>query len=200
MRRLLSVLWLFCCGLACASLPRATWFSRFTSDALNQLASITRSGTLTVSGSVTGAVATLGVNGQRAQIFSDGTFATTAGLALRDGNNLFVTAGSNAAGALVVSTITSNRLPVMVSFGYDLNGNLISDGQRVLDYDHANRLVALPSSNCTGANSSMTVWGGGGLCVEYMNFAGGWMVANESRLVYDGYLPFRSGMRAATCW
>ena len=48
--------------------------------------------------------------------FSDGTFATTAGLALRDGNNLFVTAGSNAAGALVVSTITSNRLPVTVSF------------------------------------------------------------------------------------
>ena len=89
-----------------ASRNNNTLAQAFTSDALDQLSSITRNGTLTVSGSLTGAVASLGVNGQVAQIYSDSTFATTAGLALRDGNNLFVTAGSNAAGALVVSTIT----------------------------------------------------------------------------------------------
>ena len=63
-----------------ASRLNNTLAQAFTCDALNQLASITRSGTLTVSGSVTGAVATLGVNGRVAQIYSDSTFATTARL------------------------------------------------------------------------------------------------------------------------
>ena len=53
-----------------ASRTDNTLAQAFSSDALNQLASITRSGTLTVSGSITGAVATLGVNGQAAAIYS----------------------------------------------------------------------------------------------------------------------------------
>ena len=150
-----------------------------------------RSGTLTVSGSVTGAVASLGVNGQVAQIYSDSTFATMAGLALRDGNNLFVTAGSNAAGALVVSTITSNRLPVMVNFGYDLNGNLTGDGQRVFDYDDANRLISVTVSN---SYRTEFVYDGLGRRRIVRDFTwasaiGNWQSASETRYVCDGYLP-----------
>jgi hypothetical protein len=77
-----AILWLFWGGLACASLPRDS-LSRFTCDALNQLVNVTRSATLTVSGSFTGAVATLGVNGKVAQIYSDSTFATGEGLSDR---------------------------------------------------------------------------------------------------------------------
>ena len=70
----------------------------FTCDAADELVNITRSGALTAAGSVTGAVTQLGINGTPTQIYSDGTFATTNGLTLRDGINLFVSAGTNAAG------------------------------------------------------------------------------------------------------
>ncbi len=76
-----------------------------------------------MAGSVTGAVATLGVNGHWADIYSDQTFATTNGLTLNDGNNLFVTAGSNSSGTLVLSTKEARTLPVTVGFSYDLNGS-----------------------------------------------------------------------------
>ena len=163
----------------------------FNSDTLNQLASITRSGTLTVSGSLTGAVTALGVNGKGAVIYSDNTFATTNGLTLRDGNNLFVTAGSNAVGELVVSTITSNRLPVAVGFNYDLNGNLVGDGQRVLDYDDANRLVSVSVPNSYRSEFVHDGLGRRRVVRDYIWQAGAWVKTNETRYVCDGYLPIQ---------
>lgn len=115
-----------------------TLLQRFTSNAKNELATALRAGTLTVSGNVTGAVATLGVNGTSAEIYSDGTWATTNGLTLNDGNNLFVTAGSNGAGTLVVSTKLATKLPATVNPVYDLNGNMVSDGLKGFEYDDAN--------------------------------------------------------------
>jgi hypothetical protein len=100
-----------------------TLLQAFTSNAKDELASIVREGTLTVSGSVTGAVTSLGVNGTNAVLYSDATFATTSGMTLNDGNNLFVTAGSNSGGALVVSTKLATKLPVTVNPVYDLNGS-----------------------------------------------------------------------------
>src|SRR6266705_3775947 len=113
----------------------------FARDFVNQFSSVVRTGALTVAGSVTGAVATLGVNGTNAAIYSDSTFATISGLTLHDGNNMFVTAGSNAVGELVLSTVTTSRLPVSVSFSYDANGNLLSDGLRTYADDDANQFT-----------------------------------------------------------
>jgi YD repeat-containing protein len=126
-----------------ASRTQNTLLQTFSTDPADQLTGITRSGTLTVDGSFSGAVATLGVNGQSAALYSDGTFATVAGLTLHDGNNLFVTAGSNAAGALVLSTVNATRLPVSTVLTYDKNGNLLSDGRKVYAYDDANQLVGV---------------------------------------------------------
>jgi uncharacterized Zn-binding protein involved in type VI secretion len=106
----------------------ATLIQTFTSDSRNQLASVVRNGTLTSAGSVVGAVATLGVNGKQAAIYGDKTFATTEGLTLENGTNVFVTTGSNSAGALVISTLEKAVLPVTVNCTYDLNGNITSDG------------------------------------------------------------------------
>lgn len=63
-----------------ASWTNNTLLQAFTSNAKDELASVVRAGTLTVSGSVTGAVATLGINGTRAEIYSDQTFAAMSGL------------------------------------------------------------------------------------------------------------------------
>ena len=174
-----------------ASRINNTLAQTFNTDPLNQLVNVTRSGTLTAAGSVAGAVAALGVNGQSAALYSDGTFATTAGLTLRDGNNLFVTAGSNAVGTLVLSTISSNRLPVTVNFGYDLNGNLLGDGQRVFDYDDANELTDI---TVAGQWKTDFVYDGLGrrrIVRESTNSAGSWLLASESRLVYDRMVVLR---------
>src|ERR1051326_3735533 len=165
-----------------------TLLQSFTCDALNQLAGVTRSGPLTVSGSVTGAVTRLCVNGTNAQIYSDATFATTNGLTLNDGNNLFVTAGSNAVGELVVSTVTRTRLPSSVSFSYDLNGNLLSDGLKAYAYNDANQLT-----NVTAAGQWKTDFVYDGLGrrritreYTYLPSAGSYLLTNEVRYVYDG--------------
>jgi RHS repeat-associated protein len=103
----------------------------------------------------------------------------------------WVTARSNSSGALVLSTISSNRLPVAVSFAYDLNGNLTSDGQRVLEYDDANRLTAV-----TVANLYRTVFVYDGLSRrrivrDYTWSSGSWQSASETDYVCDGYLPMQ---------
>ncbi len=136
MFRLLWLLVILSCSLAQASLPR------------DGLLTATRSGSLTVAGSYGGQLSSLYANTNRAELYSDATFATAQGLSLANGYNQFVTAGTNAAGALVLSTVTTNWLPVTVSFGYDLNGNLLSDGQKSYEYDRANQLtsVTLPGA------------------------------------------------------
>ena len=174
-----------------ASRTANTLTQAFSSDAANELASITRSGTLTVSGSITGAVAALGVNGQPAVIYSDGTFATTSGLTLRDGNNMFVTTGSNSSGALVLSTITSNRLPVTVNFAYDLNGNMLADGQRVLEYDDANRLTAVTASNLYRTEFVYDGLSRRRIVRDYNWSSGNWQLASQIGYICDGYLPMQ---------
>jgi RHS repeat-associated protein len=160
----------------------------FTSDPADQLTSVTRSGTLTVEGSFSGAVATLGVNGQPAALYSDGTFATTAGLSLHDGNNLFVTAGSNAAGALVLSTVSPTRLPVSTTFTYDSNGNLLSDGRKIYSYDDANELLSV---SVPGEWKAEFVYDGllrRRITRDYAWQAGGWTKTNETRYICDRML------------
>ena len=163
-----------------------TLLQTFTSDSRNQLSTIIRSGTLTVAGSVTGAVATLGVNGTWAEIYSDQTFATTNGLTLQDGNNLFVTAGSNASGTLVLSTKEARTLPVTVGFSYDLNGNLLSDGVKGYEYDDANQLVRVTVTNGWKAEFAYDGLGRRRVAKDYSWSGASWTLTNEVRYVWDG--------------
>jgi RHS repeat-associated protein len=165
-----------------------TLLQSFTCDALNQLASVTRAGPLTVVGSVTGAVTRLCVNGTNAQIYSDATFATANGLTLNDGNNLFVAAGSNAVGELVVSTVTRTRLPMSIGFLYDLNGNLVSDGLKSYAYDDADQLTNI---TVTGQWKTEFVYDGLGRRritrdYTYLPSSNSYLLTNEVHYIYDG--------------
>jgi RHS repeat-associated protein len=175
-----------------------TLLQAFTSNAKDELASIVREGTLTVSGSVTGAVTSLGVNGTNAVIYSDGTFATTSGMTLNDGNNLFVTAGSNSSGALVVSTKMATKLPVTVSPVYDLNGNLVSDGLKGFEYDDANQLVRVTVTNQWRSEFVYDALGRRRISKDYTWSGASWTLTNEVRYVWDGMavLQERDGANA----
>ncbi len=163
-----------------------TLIQTFGSDGADQLTNILRSGTLTVIGSVTNTVATLSVNGTNAAIYSDGTFATTSGLPLHDGNNLFVSAGSNSAGALVVSTVTPTRLPVSVNLSYDKNGNLLSDGLKSYTYDDADELSSVSETGLWRSEFVYDALGRRRIQKDYTWSGSGWTETNETRYVYEG--------------
>ncbi len=175
MFRLLWLLVILSCSLAQASLPR------------DGLLTATRSGWLTVAGSFGGQLSSLYVNTNRAELYSDATFATAQGLSLANGYNQFVTAGTNAAGALVLSTVTTNWLPVTVSFSYDLNGNLVSDGQKSYEYDRANQLTSVTLPGEWRTEYAYDGLGRRRISREY-TWRGSWVLASEVRYVYDRML------------
>ena len=164
----------------------ATLIQTFTSDSRNQLASVVRNGTLTSAGSVVGAVATLGVNGKQAAIYGDKTFATTEGITLANGTNVFVTTGSNSAGALVISTLEKAVLPVTVNCTYDLNGNITSDGLKGFEYDDANQLTRITQTNAWKSEFSYDGLGRRRITKDYTWTGSAWSKTNEVRYVYDG--------------
>ncbi len=169
-----------------ASRTNNTLIQTFVSGNRNELTSITRSGTLTVAGSLDGQVTSLYVGTNQAQIYSDSSFATAEGIPLRDGYNQFVTAGTNA-GVLVVSTITTNWLPVTSAFSYDLNGNLLSDSHRTFEYDRANQLKSVTLPGTWKTEYAYDGLGRRRITREY-TWGNGWALANEIRYVYDRML------------
>ncbi len=138
------------------------------------------------------------MNGTRAEIYSDQTFATTNGLTLNDGNNLFVTAGSNGAGTLVLSTKLATKLPTTVNFSYDLNGNLLSDGLKGFDYDDANQLVRVTVTNGWRSEFAYDALGRRRISKDYTWSGASWTQTNEVRYVWDGMavLQERDGANA----
>jgi len=117
----------------------------FGVDNVNQLTTVGRTGTLTVAGGTT--VAATGVtvtdNGNSvvaATLYGDKTFARS-GVSLLDGTNTFTAVAQDSYGRGDTNAGTLN-LPASVSYTYDDNGNLVSDGQMTFEYDGENQLVA----------------------------------------------------------
>jgi YD repeat-containing protein len=101
----------------------------FAVNNLNQLSNATRSGTLTVAGGTYGPATSVTVNTLTADRYADHTFART-NLTLADGNNTFTAIATDSLSRSATNAITVN-LPATVTFLYDLNGNLRTNGTRV---------------------------------------------------------------------
>ncbi len=156
----------------------------FAVDTLNQLSSVTRSGTMTLSGALPAPASGVAVNGTAAQTYGDLTFAA-AGNTLSNGTNTFTIAATNAYGVAVTNTLSLN-LPTPVNFQYDANGNLTSDGTRSFYYDAENRLT-----NVTVAGQYETVFAYDGLSrrrlmTNYVWQSSAWTATNASAYIYDG--------------
>ena len=113
----------------------------FRVNTLNELTNITRSGTLTVAGAFEGSPTSVTVNGQAATVYNDDTFAR-AGLSLADGVNTFTAVAQDADGRSATDQRSVN-LPASVDLAYDLNGNLVTNGTRILEYDDENQLIRI---------------------------------------------------------
>src|SRR5439155_17577149 len=97
----------------------------FNVNPLNELSTVTNSGTLTVAGTTTSQATNVTVNGQNASLYHDCTFAKD-GFAVTNGLNSFTAIAKDSSGRTDTNSVTVN-LPATNSFSYDLNGNLLSD-------------------------------------------------------------------------
>jgi len=117
----------------------------FNVNTLNELTTASRSGTFTAAGTTTSPATNVTVNALNAFLYNDATFAKD-GFTLADGNNTFTAVAKDIWGRQDTTTLTA-YLPATVSFTYDLNGNLLSDGNRTFAYDDENELTSVWVTN-----------------------------------------------------
>ena len=158
----------------------------FSVNSLNELTTVTRTTNFTLAGFTTIPASSVTVNGASAARYGDNTFAKE-NLALANGNNTFTAIATDSNGRGDTNAVTLS-LPASISFAYDLNGNMITNGSLVLAYDDENQLVAITNA---GAWASTFAYDGKlrrrvRREFEWRNSA--WVQTNEVRYVYDGNL------------
>jgi RHS repeat-associated protein len=159
----------------------------FTADAADQLASVTRSGTLTLSGVTPAPALNLTVNGQAAARYADMTFAAT-NLTLANGANTFTVIATNLYGVKKTNTVSAN-LPANVGFAFDNNGNLTNDGVKAFFYDAENQLTNVTQ---TGVRKTDFVYDGLNrrrIVRDYIWTNSAWFKISENRIIFDGLVP-----------
>jgi YD repeat-containing protein len=115
----------------------------FNVNNLNELSTATRRGTLTVAGTTTTPATNVTVNGSSANLYADATFAL-GGFSLVDGTNTFTAVAKDSYGR--GNTNTSNcYLPATNSYAYDLNGNMLTNGNKVMIWNQC-RPIAIDSA------------------------------------------------------
>jgi RHS repeat-associated protein len=161
-------------------------------NALNQLTTSTRTGTLTVGGVVNIPATNVTVNGQTASRYLDSMFAKDGFSIVTNGWNSF-TAIAQTNGKASTNTINA-YLPVSNSYQYDLNGNLTNLAgvptaqQLALGYDDENQLTSVIAPGLW--KGEFTYDGKMRLRVrkEYRWTGSSWALTNETRTVQDGML------------
>jgi RHS repeat-associated protein len=160
----------------------------FSANAANELSSVSRSGTLTIAGSVSSthspSVTVSGIGA--AAVYSDATWAR-AGATPANGPNTYTATASDSYGRTSTDSITvtsSNS----VSFVYDANGNLLSDGNRNFAYDDENQLISVWVANSWRSDFVYDGLMRRRIRREYSWASGIWNLKSEIRYTYDGNL------------
>ncbi len=149
----------------------------------NELTTATNGGRLTVVGTTTSTNTGVTVNGSNALSYADATFAatnmpltTTYTAIAQDGYGRHAT------------NIVSVNLATNVTFQYDANGNLISDGLRSFAYDDENQLIQVWVTNQWLSQFSYDGKMRRRIRQEYTWQGSAWVQTNAVYYVYDGNL------------
>jgi len=181
-------------------------------NGLNDILSIDRNGGMTVAGSLDAPVRSLFVevtnssqqqdslfltkplapspppgcsNGVPAALYQDFTWGTTAGISLTDGTNFFKYNIMSLSG-FYTGIMVTQVLPVTVSFTYDDNRNLLSDGARNLVYDDANRLLEVYATNNWRTTYTYDGLSRRRIRKDYIWQSSNWAINNETHYIYAG--------------
>ena len=116
----------------------------FSVNAANELTTSVPSGTLTVAGGTAPPASSVAISGSAsgaATLYADGAWALS-GASLPSGSATYI-AAAQWAGSQQATGSVSVYLPPSASYTYDLNGSLLSDGNRCFAYDDENQLVSV---------------------------------------------------------
>jgi RHS repeat-associated protein len=155
----------------------------FRVNAVNELTTNTKGGTLTVMGTTTSTNTGVTVNGNSASNYGDATFAAT-NLPL---TTAYTAIASDSYGRHSTNTVTVS-LSTNVTFQYDGNGNLTNDGLRSFTYDDENQLIQVLVSNQWMSQFSYDGKMRRRIRQEFTWQSGVWVQTNEIYYVYDGNL------------
>jgi RHS repeat-associated protein len=158
----------------------------FNVNSLNELTTVTRTTNFTLAGFTTIAASSVTVNGSSASRYADNTFGKD-NLALVDGNNTFTAIATDTDGRGDTNAVTLS-LPATVTFASDLNGNMTTNGSRLLEYDDENQLTRITEPSSW---RSEFVYDGKlrrRVRKEYEWRNGNWVKTNEVHYIYDGNL------------
>jgi RHS repeat-associated protein len=161
-----------------------TLIQTFNNDSLNQISDVSRSGTLTVSGTIPVVASNVAVNGHPALVYRDATFASSNAFALT-GNDTFTVTAQDTYGRRATNNFTVS-LPATVAFIYDPNGNLTNDGLRSFEYDGDNQLTAVQVTGSWRAEFGYDPFFRLLYQTEKTWQGGQWVQTNQVGYVYDG--------------
>jgi len=155
----------------------------FNVNNLNELTIASNTGTLTVAGTTTIPVTSATVNGSAANHYADATFAL-GGFTLANGLNTYMAIGTSG-GNSSTNSVTVN-LQLTNNYSYDSNGNLLSDGRRIFNYDDENELIAVCVSNAWSNSFAYDGKMRRRIEQDFSWQGGSWVKTNEVHFIYDG--------------
>jgi len=158
----------------------------FVVNTLNELSNVTRSGTMTVAGTTSSSATNVTVNTSNAFLYVDNTFASS-NQALANGSNTFAAIGKDTYGRIDTNTSVA-YLPATLSYVYDLNGNLLSDGRRAFDYDDENQLIRVTMTNAWKSEFAYDGKMRRRVRTEFTWGGSAWLTNEIVLYVYDGNL------------
>jgi RHS repeat-associated protein len=163
----------------------------FNNNSLNELTTLTRSGTLTVAGNTTTEATNVTVNALVADRYADRTYART-NFPLVNGPTNFTAIAQSPIGLSSTNTVTVD-LRSTTTFAFDLNGNLTNDGTRTFIYDAENQLVTNFVANTWKTEHVYDGFGRKRITRDYRwdTSSSNWAKTNEVRYVYDGLLAIQ---------
>jgi RHS repeat-associated protein len=177
-----------------------TLIQQFNVNGLNQIMTLPRSGAYTVvAGSVTRPATNVTVSGTGvvtgpAELYADLSWAK-GGVTNLSGTNTYTAVALDSYGRsdTNVSTVV---LPIQPRYNYDLNGNLVLEDSatygtnRVFAYDDENQLISVAVANQWKTEFSYDGKMRLRVRKEY-TWGGSWVLASETRYVYDGMLAIQ---------
>jgi RHS repeat-associated protein len=159
-----------------------TLLQNFKVNNLNELTTVTNGGKLTVAGTTTGPATNVTVNGVDAILYVDATFAST-NQPWSDGNNTYTAIAKDSYGRMDTNVVIANLSGTNL-FAYDLNGNMVTNTTRVLEYDDENQLIRITQPNTWKSEFSYDGKMRRRVRKEY-TWNGSWLLTNEVHYVYD---------------
>jgi RHS repeat-associated protein len=162
-----------------------TLLQAFNVNNLNELTTATNGGRLTVAGTTTSPATSVTVNTSNAILYVDTTFAST-NQQWTSGNNTYTAIAQDSYGRKDTNVVTANLSGTNL-FAYDLNGNMVTNGTRVLEYDDENQLIRITQPNTWKSEFSYDGKMRRRIRKEYA-WNGSWLQTGEVHYVYDGNL------------